>query len=35
MMHAYQKISELMSRDRDLDIAIKAMIRDLRPNAAF
>jgi len=35
MMHAYQKISELMSRDRDLDTAIKSMIRDLKPSGSF
>lgn len=35
MMHAYQKISELMSRDRDLDTAIKSMIRDLKPSGSY
>lgn len=33
MMHAYQKVSELMSRDKDLQAAIKMLIRNLYPEA--
>lgn len=33
MMHAYQKVSELMTRDKDLHAAIKMMIRNLYPDA--
>jgi chromosomal replication initiator protein len=32
MMHAYQKISEMMARDRDLQSAIKMLIRNLHPD---
>lgn len=33
MMHGYQKISEMMVRDRDLRSVIKQLIRDLYPEA--
>lgn len=32
MMHAYQKISQLMSTDRDLNSVVKQLIRNLFPN---
>lgn len=32
MMHAYQKISEMMARDRDLKNAVKMLIRNLHPD---
>lgn len=31
MMHAYQKISEMMSRDKDMNAAVKGLIRNLYP----
>ncbi|HRI43270.1 MAG TPA: chromosomal replication initiator protein DnaA [Fimbriimonadaceae bacterium] len=33
MMHAYQKVSELVSRDRDLQAAVRMLIRNLYPDA--
>lgn len=33
MMHAYQKVSELISRDRDLQAAVRMLIRNLYPDA--
>lgn len=33
MMHGYQKISEMMHRDRDLRATIKMLIRNLYPNS--
>jgi len=32
MMHAYQKISEMMARDRDFTSAVKAIMRNLFPD---
>ena len=32
MMHGYQKISEMMHRDRDLRATVKMLIRNLYPN---
>jgi chromosomal replication initiator protein len=31
MMHAYQKISEMVARDKDLAMVVKTMIRNLKP----
>ncbi len=33
MMHGYQKISEMMHRDRDLRATVKMLIRNLYPNS--
>jgi len=33
MMHAYQKISELMTHDKDLHAVIKRLLRDLYPSS--
>jgi len=33
MMHGYQKISEMMAADRDLHVTVKALIRNLYPEA--
>ena len=33
MMHGYQKISEMMNRDKDLRAAVKMIIRNLYPDA--
>ena len=33
MMHGYQKISEMMSQDRDLKSTVKTLIRNLYPEA--
>jgi chromosomal replication initiator protein len=33
MMHAHQKISELMTRDKDLNAVVNRLLRDLYPSA--